>query len=127
MRRLVVLAVVLVFPLPAPATIWTTVYRCDGVTPLEIVEPNHPVLYRDIMVGTRLVIMVSSDEPGSYYDPNLFGGARVLWGGALYVTPDDADLGQGRLSARGYNPQTKNYDGSWTEWGSLIGAPIEKP
>ena len=21
----------------------------------------------------------------------------------------------------------KNYDGSWTEWGSLVGAPIEKP
>jgi len=20
----------------------------------------------------------------------------------------------------------KNYDGSWTEWGNLIGAPIEK-
>src|SRR6202043_1538492 len=23
-------------------------------------------------------------------------------------------------------PKVKNYDGSWTEWGSLIGAPIEK-
>jgi thiosulfate/3-mercaptopyruvate sulfurtransferase len=23
-------------------------------------------------------------------------------------------------------PNVKNYDGSWTEWGSLIGAPIEK-
>jgi thiosulfate/3-mercaptopyruvate sulfurtransferase len=20
----------------------------------------------------------------------------------------------------------KNYDGSWTEWGNLVGAPIEK-
>ena len=25
----------------------------------------------------------------------------------------------------GYN-NVKNYDGSWTEWGNLIGAPIEK-
>lgn len=25
----------------------------------------------------------------------------------------------------GYN-KVRNYDGSWTEWGSLIGAPIEK-
>jgi len=24
-------------------------------------------------------------------------------------------------------PNVKNYDGSWTEWGNLIGAPIEKP
>ncbi len=23
-------------------------------------------------------------------------------------------------------PHVRNYDGSWTEWGSLIGAPIEK-
>ena len=23
-------------------------------------------------------------------------------------------------------PYVRNYDGSWTEWGGLIGAPIEK-
>ena len=23
-------------------------------------------------------------------------------------------------------PKVKNYDGSWTEWGNLVGAPIEK-
>ena len=23
-------------------------------------------------------------------------------------------------------PNVKNYDGSWTEWGNLVGAPIEK-
>jgi thiosulfate/3-mercaptopyruvate sulfurtransferase len=21
----------------------------------------------------------------------------------------------------------KNYDGSWTEWGNLVGAPVERP
>ncbi len=26
----------------------------------------------------------------------------------------------------GYN-KVRNYDGSWTEWGNLVGAPIEKP
>jgi thiosulfate/3-mercaptopyruvate sulfurtransferase len=24
-------------------------------------------------------------------------------------------------------PAVRNYDGSWTEWGNLVGAPIEKP
>ncbi len=24
-------------------------------------------------------------------------------------------------------PQVRNYDGSWTEWGNLVRAPIEKP
>ncbi len=24
-------------------------------------------------------------------------------------------------------PQVRNYDGSWTEWGNVVGAPIERP
>ena len=24
-------------------------------------------------------------------------------------------------------PTVRNYDGSWTEWGNLVRAPIEKP
>ena len=24
-------------------------------------------------------------------------------------------------------PKVRNYDGSWTEWGSVIGAPIDNP
>src|SRR5947199_10332820 len=24
-------------------------------------------------------------------------------------------------------PRVRNYDGSWTEWGNLVRAPIEKP
>jgi thiosulfate/3-mercaptopyruvate sulfurtransferase len=60
---------------------------------------------------------------------------------ALYeskgVTPDKAVIAYCRIGERsshtwfvlqyllGY-PTVRNYDGSWTEWGSLIGAPIEK-
>jgi thiosulfate/3-mercaptopyruvate sulfurtransferase len=60
---------------------------------------------------------------------------------ALYeghgITPDKEIIAYCRIGERsshtwfvlhellGY-PQVRNYDGSWTEWGSLIGAPIER-
>jgi thiosulfate/3-mercaptopyruvate sulfurtransferase len=60
---------------------------------------------------------------------------------ALYegkgITPDKEVVAYCRIGERsshtwfvlhyllGY-PHVRNYDGSWTEWGSLIGAPIEK-
>lgn len=24
-------------------------------------------------------------------------------------------------------PRVRNYDGSWMEWGNLVGAPVERP
>ncbi len=53
------------------------------------------------------------------------------------VTPDKDIIAYCRIGERsshswfvltyllGY-PNVKNYDGSWTEWGNLVGAPIEK-
>lgn len=54
------------------------------------------------------------------------------------ITPDKNVIAYCRIGERsshtwfvlqyllGY-PQVRNYDGSWTEWGNLVGAPIEKP
>jgi thiosulfate/3-mercaptopyruvate sulfurtransferase len=54
------------------------------------------------------------------------------------VTPDKAVVAYCRIGERsshswfvlkellGY-PDVRNYDGSWTEWGSVIGAPIDNP
>ncbi len=62
---------------------------------------------------------------------------QQLYGGAG-VTPDKAVIAYCRIGERsshtwfvlkhllGY-PNVKNYDGSWTEWGNLVGAPVEKP
>ncbi len=53
------------------------------------------------------------------------------------ITPDKEVIAYCRIGERsshtwfvlkyllGY-PQVKNYDGSWTEWGNLVNAPIEK-
>jgi thiosulfate/3-mercaptopyruvate sulfurtransferase len=54
------------------------------------------------------------------------------------VTPDKDVIAYCRIGERsshtwfvlheilGY-PSVRNYDGSWTEWGSMVGMPIEKP
>jgi thiosulfate/3-mercaptopyruvate sulfurtransferase len=64
------------------------------------------------------------------------GELRALYGGKG-VTEDKEVVAYCRIGERsshtwyvlhfllGY-PNVRNYDGSWTEWGSLIGAPIEK-
>ncbi len=61
---------------------------------------------------------------------------RALYA-AEFVTPDKAVTTYCRIGERsahtwfvltqllGY-PNVRNYDGSWTEWGNLVGAPIEK-
>ena len=94
MRKLIVLATIVAFASVAGAKVWTTVYRCDGVTPLHPADANHPTTYGGIMVGTRLVIVISSDV-GEYW----FGGLRPSW--------DDAPYGM--LSGRGYVKTPANY------------------
>ncbi len=53
------------------------------------------------------------------------------------ITPDTATIAYCRIGERSAHtwfvlsellghPGVRNYDGSWTEWGSLIGAPIER-
>jgi thiosulfate/3-mercaptopyruvate sulfurtransferase len=60
----------------------------------------------------------------------------ALYGGQG-VTPDQNVIAYCRIGERsshtwfvlkhllGY-PKVKNYDGSWTEWGNLVGAPVER-
>lgn len=62
---------------------------------------------------------------------------RQIYGGKD-ITPDKDVIAYCRIGERsahtwfvlthllGY-PRVRNYDGSWTEWGSLVRAPIERP
>jgi thiosulfate/3-mercaptopyruvate sulfurtransferase len=94
-------------------------------------------------------------QEGAQRGGHIPGAANIPWGQAvredgtfkpveelraLYeskgVTPSKAVIAYCRIGERsshtwfvlhyllGY-PNVRNYDGSWTEWGSLIGAPIE--
>jgi thiosulfate/3-mercaptopyruvate sulfurtransferase len=62
---------------------------------------------------------------------------RAIYEQQNSIGPDDTVISYCRIGERsshtwfvlkyllGY-PDVKNYDGSWTEWGNLVGAPIEK-
>jgi hypothetical protein len=112
MRVLVAIAVSIVFVSLGSGEVFVTVYRCDGTTPLTLKDPNIPYVYSDIMVGTRLVLVVSSDESRT----------RDPWWGALQSTWDNWE--RGKLLGRGYDPndtETFNY------WGSCLPAAGRSP
>jgi len=97
MKKIVVLVLFLGLPSMAEGAVSTRVCLADGNTPLELADPNIPFVYRDIMVGTKLTIVVSSDVDG-------------YWGGDLAITGQDRHYGL--LSARDYNETTHDWAGS---------------
>ena len=96
MRMLLVMVVAVAIASMAQARVWTTIYRCDEKTPLAVVDPNQPSVYRDIMVGTKLAIVVKSDS------------RRVLAGPAAIPVDEEILLPDGR----GYDAKRRSYAGS---------------
>ncbi|UCG59832.1 MAG: hypothetical protein JSU70_09985 [Phycisphaerales bacterium] len=92
-----VLILVLSVASVAEAGLSARVCLADGVTPLALADPNVPHVYRDIMVGTKLTIIVSSDSDGSFDS-------------CLFITEEYRN--QGVLSARDYNEATGDWSGS---------------
>jgi len=77
-----------------------TLYRSDMQTPMEYqVDPAFPKVrfYGDIMVGTHVAILVSSD-------------IGIHWSGALTVENEQRLLGI--LTGRDYDPDESDYTGS---------------
>jgi len=119
-----------------------------GVTLVDVRSPKE--------FSGELLAPENLPQEGAQRGGHIPGAANIPWGQAvredgtfkpanelraLYeskgVTPDKAVIAYCRIGERsshtwfvlhyllGY-PNVRNYDGSWTEWGSLIAAPIEK-
>ena len=82
----------------AHAEVFTRVCLADGNTPLELADPCIPFVYRPIMVGTHLTIVINSDANG-----NWDGGQLSIW---------DANWDYGRVYGRDYNNVTHDWKGS---------------
>lgn len=104
----------------------------------------------------KLTHMINYPQEGAQRGGHIPGAQSIPWGtaaaadgtfksadelraiyGSKGVTPDRSIVTYCRIGERsahtwfaltqllGY-PDVRNYDGSWTEWGNLVGAPIEK-
>lgn len=97
MRKLVLIAVILSMATIATGQVSTKVCLADGNTPLKLRDPNTPFIYRDVMVGTKLTIIIDSNAAG-------------LWDGGLFIEGSYRDYGI--LSGRDYNDLTLDWEGS---------------
>jgi thiosulfate/3-mercaptopyruvate sulfurtransferase len=131
-------------------------FRNDVFTQVELNKPlvdvRSPGEYRG-----ELLHMPNYPQEGATRGGHIPGAKNIPWATAtntdgtfksadelkaLYegqgITPDKDIIAYCRIGERsshtwfalkyllGY-PNVKNYDGSWTEWGNLVDAPIEKP
>jgi hypothetical protein len=97
MKRLVLFILIMAIGSSAYATVSVTVYRADGLTLLPLADPCIPNVYRPIMVGTHLTIIVDSNADG-YWD-----GELTIW---------DTNQDYGSLFGRGYSEETFDWAGS---------------
>lgn len=97
MKKLILLILFFGMAPVAIGEVSTRVYLADGNTPFPPLDPNDPCVYPDVMVGTELTIIVSSDTGG-------------YWSGDLTI--EGEDMNYGVLSARDFNVTTDDWEGS---------------
>jgi len=97
MKTLTILALFLGMTSMAMGEVSARVCLADSNTPLELADPNIPFVYQDIMVGTKLTIIVDSND-------------AEQWDGGLFIAGADRDYAV--LSGRDYNDMTLDWEGS---------------
>jgi len=96
-RTVFVLAAVAALATATWAGVWPVVRCYDEKTPLEVVDSNGPTVFRDIMVGTHLTIIIHSDE-------------AVWFSGGLIMSHEDSVSGV--MQPRGTGDKWWNYPDS---------------
>ncbi len=114
MIRLIYLVSILLFGIVSitAGEISTTVFLSDGNTPLALVDPNIPNVYQDVMVGTKLIIVVSSDT-NEYWEGGSLGIEDVYlsYGVLLAIGPEiSGDWTGSHLPAAGYGASVFDVD-----------------
>jgi len=97
MKKLILFVLVFGMAPVAIGEVSTRVCLADGNTPFPPLDPNDPCVYPDVMVGTELTIIVSSDTGEN-------------WSGDLTI--EGEDMNYGVLSARDFNVTTDDWEGS---------------
>lgn len=100
MKKLVLLALTVILSIAptAKGEVSTRVCLTDGETLLQPIEVNLPIIrYPDIMVGTELTVIISSD-------------VAEFWNGSLAIA--DANIDYGILSCSDYGETTRECVGS---------------
>ncbi|MBN1392776.1 MAG: hypothetical protein JW947_08250 [Sedimentisphaerales bacterium] len=71
MKKMIILFLLLSVTSGTLGAVSARVCLSDGITPLELADPCIPNEYRDIMVGTKLTVLVSSDVAEYWYAGDL--------------------------------------------------------
>lgn len=61
------------------AEIFTNVFLRDSNTPVQLIDANFPHIYKNIMVGTKLKIIVSSDTSDYWTDGGALAIEETYW------------------------------------------------
>ena len=97
--------------------------------------PNEGALRGGHIPGAKSVPWARAVAENGTFKPAA--DLRAIYEGEAGLKPSDDVIAYCRIGERsshtwfvlsyllGY-PQVRNYDGSWTEWGNLVGVPIEK-
>ncbi|MDD5459240.1 MAG: hypothetical protein PHF37_07600 [Phycisphaerae bacterium] len=109
MKKLAILLLLLIITPNAVCEVTAKAYLADGITPLELADPCVPHQYRDIMVGTELVIVIDSNV------------AEPDWSGAIDISEPYSNYGV--VYGRGDDP---NYPEDSVLPAAGMGAFVEK-